>query len=74
MRTKGWDVIVVSLPEYQKIVVEVYLDAILLATLDREDPIDQPYGSFYGDDGKSVRLDLDELIDTLKFARAELMK
>jgi len=72
MKKSGWDVICISLPEYEKLVVEIYFDATLLMTLDREDSSGEASIAMFCDDGSTVRVSLAELDQILQVARREL--
>lgn len=73
MKQKGWDVVVISLPEYEHVVVEIYFDSRLVMTLDKEDATHGPSVALFADDGP-IRVNLRELRDNLELAREELLK
>lgn len=74
MRKQGWDFLVVSLPEYEYVVAEIYRDGSLLMTVDREDGASAPFVTVFDDDGKKTRCSLDEIERFLRLAREEMGK
>lgn len=72
MKMSGWDTVCISLPEYEKLVVEIYFDGVLVMTLDREDSSGAASIAMFCDGGSRIRVPLAELDQMLQAARREL--
>ncbi|HLD66039.1 MAG TPA: hypothetical protein VJA19_08345 [Pseudomonas sp.] len=75
MKTPDWDTIVLSEPEYENLVAELYFGDQFLLLLDREDGRENLCIALPGKDGKlGSRIPLDDFIEQLKSAAENLRR
>jgi hypothetical protein len=74
-KKQGWDLAILSEPEYDHLVAEVSFDGQFLLLLDREKGRDALYVAFPDSKGAlSNRIALDEFIEKLGSAAADLRR
>ena len=75
MKTKGWDLVVLSEPAYEHLVCELYFDGQFLLVLDREDGRESIRTAFPTQNGSlGQRIPVEEFIDQLQKAVENLKR
>lgn len=73
MKDKGWEHVISSDIEYEKLVAELYYNDQFLLLLDREDGRDKVKVAFPTENGKTgIRIDLEEFIERIKLVAEDL--
>ena len=75
MKKKAWDTIILSEPDYDHLVAELYFDNQFMLLLDREDGRENVCIALPGKDGKlGSRIPLDEFLKQLNLAADDLRR
>ncbi|GAA4345886.1 hypothetical protein GCM10023165_30330 [Variovorax defluvii] len=75
MKSQGWDLVVLSEPDYEHLVAELHFNGQLLLLLDREQGRDSLCVAFPDRSGQlGHRIPLDEFIERVKEAAADLKR